>query len=385
MRLALICGLVCSTFVVAHAQGEIEMDEDHSTEKPPASDKDKAKDADKDKPAEPASEPSATEAPPADQPIVKDPKVAKKWLLAGDQLVKAGDKLAKQNKLDEAKVQYTNAVTAYGKAIEASDDLSLNWQLALAEDKAGDTPSAMKHLKLITTGQNLKADLVKKATGKLDELSMKVGMLTLTITPDGTQISIAGKQVGEAPMTDPLVLMPGSVTISFTAVGYQPKEVEFKIEAGSESERKIALDPVPIVNKPVLDEPEPEPEKPKVKDPMIPVYIGAGATGVLFLTATITGLVAVGDHATYVDPKATKAERADAQSSGRTMAHITDICLVGMIGAAAFTSYWYLYKVRPAQHAMAERQASNNRSAPKVDVVPWVQPQAGGLIAVGSF
>ena len=376
MRLALICGLVCSTFVVAHAQGEIEMDEDHSTEKP-------ATDKDKDKPAEPATtDQPATDAPPADQPVVKDPKVAKKWLQAGDQLVRAGDKLVKQNKADEAKTEYTNAVTAYTKAIEASDDVSLNWQLAVAEDKAGDTPSAMKHLKLITTGQNLKADVVKKATAKLDELSMKVGVLTLTVTPDGTQVSIEGKQVGEAPMTDPLVLMPGSVTISFTAVGYQPKEVEFKIEAGAESERKIALDPVPIVNHPVVDEPEPEPEKPKAKNPMIPVYIGAGATGALLLTATITGIIAVGDHSTYVDPKATKAERADAQSSGRTMAHITDICLVGMIGAAAFTSYWYLYKVRPEQHAMAERQASKGS---KVEVVPWVQPTAGGLIAVGSF
>jgi hypothetical protein len=229
----------------------------------------------------------------------------------------------------------------------------------------------------------MKPDVVKKSQAKLDELSMKVGMLTLAVTPDGTQISIGGKQVGEAPMTEPLVLMPGTTTVSFTAVGYQPKDVEFKIEAGSESERKISLEAVPIVTKPVDNDiaPEPEPEKPKTKDPMLPVYIGAGATGVFLITATITGIVAVGDHATYIDPKATKTERADAQSSGRTMAHITDLCLVGMIGAAAFTSYWYLYKVRPEKHALDERQA--NRS--KVDVVPWVQPQAGGVVAVGSF
>ncbi|HTL32550.1 MAG TPA: PEGA domain-containing protein [Kofleriaceae bacterium] len=375
MRLALICGLVCSTFALAHAQGEIEMDEDTSTKKP-------------DPPVEDTqpTDTTATDTPPADQPVVKDPKVAKKWLQAGDLLVKNGDKLAKANKLDEAKVQYTNAVTAYQKAIEASDDVAgppLNWQLATAEDKAGDTPSAMTHLKLLAAAQGVKPDLVKKAQAKLDEFSMKVGVLTLSVVPDGTQISINGKQVGEAPMTEPLVLMPGTVTVSFSAVGYQPKDVEFKIEAGSESERKIALEAVPIVTKPVDNDiaPEPEPEKPKAKDPMIPVYIGAGATGVFLITATITGIVAVGDHATYVDPKATKAERADAQSGGRTMAHITDFCLVGMIGAAAFTSYWYLYKVRPEKQAQNEREA--NRS--KVDVVPWVQPQAGGVVAVGSF
>jgi hypothetical protein len=369
MRLALICGLVCSTFAVAHAQGEIEMDEDTSMKKPDD--------------APPPDAPPA-ETPPADQPVVKDPKVAKKWLQAGDLLVKNGDKLTKQNKPDEAKVQYTNAVTAYQKAIEASDDLSLNWQLANAEDKAGDVPSAMTHLKALNAAPNIKPDIIKKSTAKLDELSMKIGLLTLTVTPDGTQISINGKQVGEAPMTDPLVLMPGAVTVSFSAVGYQPKDVEFKIEAGSESERKIALEAVPIVTKPVDTDiaPEPEPEKPKTRDPMLPVYIGAGATGALLITATITGIIAVGDHSTYVDPKATNAERADAQSGGKTMAAITDVCLVGMLGAAAFTSYWYLYKVRPQQRAMAERQASNRS---KVQVVPFVQPEAGGFVAVGSF
>ncbi|HUS28661.1 MAG TPA: PEGA domain-containing protein [Kofleriaceae bacterium] len=381
MRLALICAFLCSSFAVASAQGEIEMEEDTSMKKPdPPPD------------APPADAPPA-DTPPADQPIVKDPKVAKKWLQAGDLLMKNGDKLAKQNKLDEAKVQYTNAVTAYQKAMEASDDVAavpLNWQLANAEDKAGDTPSALKHMKLVVDAQGMKPDLVKKAQAKLDEMSMKVGVLTLTVAPDGTQISINGKQVGEAPMTEPLVLMPGAITVSFSAVGYQPKDVEFKIEAGSESERKIALEAVPIVTKPVDNDigPEPEPDKPKQKNPMIPVYIGAGATGALLLTATITGIIAVGDHATYVDPKASNSERADAQSGGRTMAHITDICLVGMIGAAAFTSYWYLYKVRPQQQAMAERQAARRRPASnpsKVGVVPWVEPQAGGLVAVGSF
>ena len=79
-------------------------------------------------------------------------------------------------------------------------------------------------------------------------------------------------------MKEPLVLMPGTVTVSLTAVGYQPKDVEIKIEAGSESERKITLDPVPVVIKQVVkDEPEPEPVKPKPPS-KLPLYIGAGVT-----------------------------------------------------------------------------------------------------------
>lgn len=357
-RISLVLLLCAST---AYAQGEIDMDEDPE----PA----------------PTEEAAPVPAPEENQPVVKDPKVAKKWQRAADQLVRKGDQLTKQGKATEAKTQYDNAVIAYTKAIEASDDVSLNYQLAIAEDKAGNTADAMKHMNVVLAAQGIKPDVMKKAQTKLDEMSMKVGVLMLTIDPEGTQISVGGQVVGEAPLKEPLVLAPGTVMLSLTAVGYQPKDVELKIEAGSESERKLTLEPVPVVIKEVVkDEPEPEkPEEPKAP-PKLPLYIGAGVTGALVITATITGIVAVSYHSTYTDPLATGTDRINAQAAGRTMATVTDICLVGGVAAAGFTTYWYLKKYKPAQTAMAERQTQA-----KVDVVPWVQPQAGGLVAVGSF
>src|SRR5574337_2047305 len=47
---------------------------------------------------------------------VKDPKIAKKWLTAAQQLVVKGDTLVKQKKPDDAKQQWENAVIAYNKA-----------------------------------------------------------------------------------------------------------------------------------------------------------------------------------------------------------------------------------------------------------------------------
>jgi hypothetical protein len=217
------------------------------------------------------------------------------------------------------------------------------------------------------------------------------------IVPEGATVSIGGTQVGEAPMSEPLVLMPGTVTVSFAAVGYQPKDVELKIEAGSESERKITLEPVPIVTKPdIIDEERPEPEPtPTDKGPnMLPIYIGGGATIGLTVAATITGIMAVGKHSTYVDtdPAITPVERADAQSSGKTLALVTDLCIVGAIGAAGFTAYWYIYKWKPKHDASKERPAEEahrrprrGNLAPKVGMAPWVQPQAGGLVLAGAF
>ena len=175
-RLSLLVGvsLCVSTSVFAQpAEGEIEMEGDPAPAEPA--------------PAEPAPAEQPAEQPPA---VVKDPKVAKKWQKAGDQLVKKGDQLTKQGKLDEAKQQYTNAVTAYQRAIEASDDVSLHYPLALAEDKAGMTPDALKHLKVVLAAHGLKASMMKSAQTKLDELSMKVGLVTLSIEPEGAQVSI---------------------------------------------------------------------------------------------------------------------------------------------------------------------------------------------------
>ena len=189
-----------------------------------------------------------------------------------------------------------------------------------------------------------------------------------------TQVSLGGKQIAEAPLAEPLVLAPGTYTLSLAAVGYQPKDVELKVDAGSETERKIELDHVPVAVRPV----EPD-ETPPVKKPdPLPLYIGAGAAGAFLIAGTITGIVAIHEHGIYTAKDSTADERTDARTAGRNLAHATDALLfIGALGSAAFTGYWYWFKFRPA-HASYEKQA-------KVSVAPWVQGPGGGVLAVGSF
>ena len=313
--------------------------------------------------------------------VVKDPKVAKKWQRAGDILIRKGDYLTRKGKTDDATQQYNLAVTAYQHAVAASDDVSLNYYLALAEDKAGLATAALAHVKLAVAAEGIKPYLQKKAQKLLDEVSMKVGIVKLTITPDGTQVMIEGKDVGVSPLAESLVLMPGTHGVTLTAVGFQPKELELKVEAGSESERTIELEPVPVVATPLpVVERELPPAPPPAGPSKLPLYIGGGATIGLAVAATITGIMAVGKHSTYTDAASSPTQRADAQSSGKTLAHITDACIVGAVGAAAFTVYWYQFKYRPQARAITEQPPQA-----KVDVVPWVQPQAGGLTVAGSF
>jgi hypothetical protein len=316
--------------------------------------------------------------------IVKDPKVAKKWLNAAQQLVQKGDYYTAHKKPDDAKAQYDNAVTAFQHAIEASDDVTINYQLALVEDKLGALPEAYGYLKLVVDAQPpVKADALKKAQAKLDDVTNRVGIVTLTVLPEGVTVSIADKQYGDSPLEQPIVLMPGTYTASFALVGYQPKETELKVEAGAGVEKKIELEPVPIKITPHIVESEPEPVPVVTKPSKVPWIAGASATVVFTAGAVIFGASALSQHSAYVDPTFTKKERSDAQSLGKTMSHLCDGAIVLSVASAAFTVYWYHWKYQ--KELAAPPPGEQPREVPKVDMVPWVQPDGGGLAAVGSF
>ncbi|MFT3700663.1 MAG: PEGA domain-containing protein [Kofleriaceae bacterium] len=315
---------------------------------------------------------------------VKDPKVAKKWLSAAQQLVQKGDYFTNRKKPDDAKAQYQNAVTAYQKAIEAGDDITVNLALGTIEDKLGTDVDAYKHVKLVVDAQPpVKPDVLKKAQAKLDEIAAKIGTLTLTVTPEGTTVTLSGTSLGDAPIKDPIILMPGDYTASFALVGYQPKELQIKIEAGGGVEKKVDLEPVPIKATPHTYEPEPEPAPIANNPSKTPLIIGLSATGVFAAAAVVTGISAISQHNAYTSPIFTPSERKDAQSLGKTMAYLNDAAIGLAVVSAAFTVYWYQWHYKPERDAPPP--GSQPRVVPKVDMVPWVQPDAGGLAAVGSF
>ena len=325
-------------------------------------------------------------------PVVKDPKVAKKWQVAAQQLVQKGDYSTRKNKPDDAKAQYENAVTAYGKAIEASEDLSLRYELGLVEEKLGKLDAAATSMRAVATAKTgVKPDLAKKASAKFDELTTKVGLVTLTLNTEGATISLNGAELGKSPLTEPMIFMPGTYTLSFAADGYQPKDSEIKVEAGSESERAIELEPIKIVVDPIKNEPDVPVVVTGPRQPSkIPLYVGAGATIALGTVGIITGVLAVSQHSTFVAGGSTKVEREDAKANGTTLAHVTDVMFLTAVGAAGFTAYWYFFKYKPAQRKLSEAPAPAGRdpNAPeisKVDVVPWVQPSGGGFSVSGAF
>src|SRR5256885_4532441 len=67
----------------------------------------------------------------------KDPKVARRWLAIGQMAMQRGAYFTARHRPDDARQQFDNAILAYHKAIEASDDPAVYLPLALAEGKNG--------------------------------------------------------------------------------------------------------------------------------------------------------------------------------------------------------------------------------------------------------
>jgi hypothetical protein len=316
----------------------------------------------------------------------KDPKLAKKWLAAAVQLMQKGSYYASRNRPDDARAQFENAATAYQRAIEAGDDLAVYVDLAGAEDRLGKFDDAVKHLRrVVAAPAGVRPDAVKKATARLDDLSAKIGFVTLTVAPAGASITLGGVELGTAPLPEPLVLMPGTYTLAFQAEGFQPKEAEIKVEPGSEIERAIELEAVKVIVEPVkpMLPPEPVIEDQPAPPPALPLYVGAGVTGAGVLGAGIFGILAIGQHSTFTGATTSKLDREDARSNGQRFALIADISLGAAVVAAGFTAYWYFTKYRQHPKKLEERHPPPVDA--KLDVVPWVQPRSGGATLAGRF
>src|SRR5436853_7658930 len=78
------------------------------------------------------------------------PEDAKRWMAAGDTLIKKGDYLAKKGKAADAKSQYERALIAYQKALEASSNAQLYYAIAAAEEKLGNSKDALLHYRKVT-------------------------------------------------------------------------------------------------------------------------------------------------------------------------------------------------------------------------------------------
>jgi PEGA domain len=340
--------------------------------------------------AEPTSAPDGS----APATPAKDLRAARRWLVTGRQSMLRGAYLAARGRSDEARAQFDNAAAAFTKAIDAGDDLGVYLELAAAEDKLGKLDAAIRHVRRVVDAKTaVRPDIAKRAGSKLDELVGRVGLVTLVVVPAGASITLGGAELGTAPLPEPLVLLPGTYTLSFQADGFQPREAELHVDAGAEIERTVELEAVKVIVQPVRPASESRDEViPRSSGARGPFVLGAGISGAAAIGFGVFGGLASRHHATFTGRATSSAARDDARTRGERYALASDISLVTAVAAAGFTVYWYIYKYRQPHRTSGTSSISVTSAAArtaadrsKLVAVPWVQPESTGVAITGGF
>jgi hypothetical protein len=344
-------------------------------------------------------QPADDAAPAEDAPPVRDPKAAKKLADGASKFAKKGDKLVKRKKDAEAQAEYERAIAAYDKSFELYPDARVLVTSAALEVKRGRFLEAHARLERALAETEVPLDDKTRARAQAmdEEAKLRLGIVVLTIVPEGAMISIDGVEIGAAPLAKPIVLAPGEHQLSVAADGFVTLEQKLVVDEGSESERTFELQPVPVVVKPPAPPPPPPPPPLPPPPSKLPVWAGAGATLLFTAGAVTTGFFALGEHGTFTDENATDDARDDAQSAGKRYARMSDVFTGVAVVAAGFTAYYYLkvYRPKAANRSRLEREREGSHDElsdrrgksrrPKLVVMPTVQASGGGLVIGGWF
>jgi tetratricopeptide (TPR) repeat protein len=316
----------------------------------------------------------------------QDPKrQAKKHLRAGDKARDRGDKLRDRGKEEQAIAKFEEALAEYQSAYELVANPVLYYAIAGIEERLGLDMDAYNHYRQVLEevdelGDELRAEVEMRA----GEVKGRLAVVTFVVEPEGAKIEVDGKQIGEAPLAEPLVMIPGQLALKITKEGYKEHEETGEYDVGPSTvevflEKKVQTVTVTPKPEPVV-KPPPAPVNPARQR----VIIGASVTGGLALTAIITGVAAQKKHSRFEDPSLSDLGRERARDKGKTYAVITDILWVGAIGAGAYTAYYYYTTYKPNQERL-ERRAAETARARRMWVSPYAVDDGAGVAVGGSF
>lgn len=317
-----------------------------------------------------------------------DPKaklLAKKLLAKGYQFLKKGDRYAKRRRTKKrAPAQYERALQAFNKAYEVFNSSQIYFAIAEAETKLERWLDAIKHYQLIVKDDKMPQAKKDAAKTKIGEISSNVVTLMMTVTPEGALVMVDGKEVGLAPLSDPVYLAPGEHTVAVTYNGFTPQEFTEAMEAGAPIEKTIELKRIPVVVKIPKKKPKKKKKKKKKKGPPKTTLIaGISATAGMGTLWMVFGLVARSKHSTFEDVTLSMSERESARDSGKTMALLSDLSLLATLGVGAYTAYYYYKVYKPKKRQMERRD--RRRADRGLWIMPYAGARTGGVAAGGRF
>lgn len=307
---------------------------------------------------------------------------ARKLLKAGDRAMKKGDSYSRRDREEKAREWYSKALDSYKAAYEVYPQPQIYFAIGNAEEKLGLYVDAHGHYSRLLEEAEEVSDALRAAVDtQIDSVLSRLSVVKLKAGPERATVFVDEREIGVAPLAEPLVLEPGPHRISVRKDGYTPGQEEFQSAEGDKLEKTIELEPLPTVDD--TPPPPPPPPKPLGPPPGRGILIASlVTTGALAAGATISGVIALSKHGTHTDGAKSTSERQDAGDSGKKFALTSDVLLGATAVAAGFTAYYYygVYKPRAAARR-SEHEALQKRSW----LVPYVAGDGAGVAIGGRF
>jgi hypothetical protein len=342
-------------------------------------------------PAKPAAAKAAPAAPAA-KPAAKAPAAAP----AGKTATSAGpDKKTKdaarkaygEGEKAYAAGDFSAAYVGYSKANELIPSAQASYWASKSLDQGGKTDEAIKGYEALLADPNaskIGEEKLADAHARLAALKASlVGEITVSTTAPGAVLLVDGApQPGPLPTV--LKLSPGPHKLTLTAEGYDAREVDLQVQAGTKVQQSVELAPKappPPPPPPVAEVTPPPPPPPAEKHSKVPAYVTLGIAAGGAVVGTIFGVKALSAKSDFDNNPTT--EHADDTERNALIADMAfGVALtLGVTGIVLLTSG---DDEAPAAKAARLHQPLK---APKASlrVLPYVGRESGGATARLTF
>lgn len=348
----------------------------------PAHAADPVKPAAKAAPATPAAKPAKTTAtapagkaaaaPAAAAPDKKTKDAARKAYGEGEKAYAAGD--------------FTAAYAGYSKANELIPSVQASYWASKSLDQSGKTDEAIQGYEALLADPNaskIGEEKLADAHARLAALKASlVGEVTVSTAAVGAVLLVDGTpQAGPLPAV--LKLSPGPHKLTLTAEGYEAKEVDLQVQAGTKVQQSIEMAPKappPPVPPPVAETAPPPPPPPAEKRSKVPAYVTLGIAAGGAVVGTIFGVKALSAKSDFDNNPTT--EHADDTERNALIADMAfGVALtLGVTGIVLLTS-------GDDEGTAKAAKLHEPPKAPKATlrVLPYVGRESGGAAARLTF
>jgi hypothetical protein len=255
--------------------------------------------------------------------------------------------------------------------------------LGRVELMAAKPRDAAEHLSyFLREARGIEAEDRKAAETMLAEARSKLAVLTIQVQPSGADVLVDDTLVGHAPLTDPLLIEPGTHTVG-ARVADRP-EVSRSVTLKAGSSETVALE---VVARAAVPAPMPEPaiEEPKKSKAIL---FGGGLT-VAALAAGIAFTVISNGKASDADTTLSSLRHASGDAQPCATMKDSDVCM-GLVSARRNSDTFHDLAI--AGYAVAGiagvgtlvyvlLPSKKTAPLPRLTVTPTV----GGILVNGSF